>query len=129
MSALTEKARESIIVLHQLIEKVFHGDGSFVPELLRHFEPDFVMVAPSGKSLSMDEVTALFTRLVGERQGVAITIEHCKVISQLGQEVVIQYHELQQQGDNHTHRISLAVIDCGSAPPRWRYLQETMVVS
>lgn len=129
MSALTEKARESIIVLHQLIEKVFHGDGSFIPELLRHFEPDFVMVTPGGKSLSMEEVAALFTRLVGGRQGVAITIEHCKVISQFGEEVAIQYHELQQQGDIHTHRISLAVIDCGCTPPRWRYLQETMVTN
>lgn len=129
MSALSQQAIDSVVMLHQLIEKVFHGDASFVPELLRHFEPDFVMVAPTGKSLSMEEVAALFTRLVGGRQGVAITIEHCKVISQFGEEVAIQYHELQQQGDLHTRRISLAVMDCSFTPPRWRYLQETMVVN
>lgn len=129
MSALSQRAIDSVVVLHQLIEKVFHGDASFVPELLRHFEPDFVMVTPSGNSLSMEEVTSLFIRLVGGRLDVAITIEHCKLISQFGQEVAIQYHELQRQGDTHTHRISLAVIDCGCTPPRWRYLQETMVVN
>ncbi|MTD26833.1 hypothetical protein [Erwinia sorbitola] len=129
MSELNEKARESVIVLHQIIEKVFHGDGSYVPELLRHFSSDFTMITPGGKSMPLDEVAALFTRLTGGRQGVAITIEQCKVIARFGEEVAIQYHELQQQGENHTHRIALAVIDCGSTPPRWRYLQETMVVS
>lgn len=129
MSVLNEKARESVVVLHQLIEKVFHGDGRFVPELLGHFDPDFVMVAPDGKNLSMEAVAALFQRLVGGRKEMTITIEHCRVISRFGQEVAIQYHEIQRQGDNHTHRISLAVIDCGCIPPRWRYLQETMVAS
>lgn len=129
MSVLTEKARESVIVLHELIAAVFNGDSHQLPALLSHFEPDFVMITPAGKSVSMEEVAALFTRLIGGRKGVSITIEHCQTIAQFGQEVAIQYHEYQQQGDHHTHRISLAVLDCGCTPPRWRYLQETMVTN
>ncbi|ADP11947.1 conserved uncharacterized protein [Erwinia sp. Ejp617] len=67
--------------------------------------------------------------MAGERKGVVITIERCQLIAQFDQQAVIQYHELQQQGDNCTARISLAVIDCARNPPRWRYLQETMVVN
>ncbi len=129
MTDLTEKATQSVIVLHQLIEAVFHGDGSQITELLTHFADDFVMVTPSGKSLALADVEALFGRLTGARQGMTITIEQCSVISQRADEVVIQYHELQQQQDNHSHRISLAVIDCANQPPRWRYLQETMVAN
>lgn len=127
MSGLAEQASRSVMVLHELIAEVFHGDGNKVPQLLGHFSPEFTMVTPGGKTLPLAEVAALFTRLTGARQGVVITIEQCRIITQSGQEAVIQYHELQQQGDIHTHRISLAVIDCSATPPRWRYLQETMV--
>lgn len=129
MIDLTGKASQSVIVLHQLIEAVFHGDGSQKAELLRHFADDFVMVTPTGKNLALADVAALFDRLTGARQGMAITIEQCNVISQRGDEVIIQYHELQLQQDTHSHRISLAVINCATQPPRWRYLQETMVTN
>ncbi|WP_062748403.1 hypothetical protein [Erwinia persicina] len=129
MSTLTEKARESVLVLHEQIAAVFNGNESQLTPLLSHFDPDFVMVTPTGKSLAMPEVAALFARLVGGRQGLHITIEQCQTLAQFGQEVAIQYHERQQQGENHTHRISLAVINCGVEPPRWRYLQETMVTN
>lgn len=129
MSDLTNKASQSVIVLHQLIEAVFHGDGSKVSELMTHFVDDFLMVTPTGKSLVLADVEDLFGRLTGARQGMTITIEQCRVISQRADEVVIQYHELQQQQNNHSHRISLAVINCATQPPSWRYLQETMVTN
>lgn len=128
MSELTAQASNSVIVLHEIIADVFNGDGSKIPQLLGHFAPEFTMVTPAGKALPLDEVAALFTRLAGERKGVAIAIEQCQLIAQCDQLAVIQYHELQQQGDNHTKRISLALIDCGCQPPRWRYLQETMAI-
>ena len=127
MSELTEQACHSVRVVHELIAAVFNGNGSQVPPLLSHFAPEFTMVTPAGKTLPLADVATLFTRLTGARQGVVIAIEQCQIIAELGQSVVIQYHELQHQGEVHTHRISLAVIDCGATPPRWRYLQETMV--
>lgn len=129
MSELTEQASHSVIVLHEIITDVFNGDGSKIPQLLGHFAPEFTMITPAGKTLSLDEVAALFARLSGERKGVVITIERCQLIAQFGQQAVIQYHELQQQGDHCTDRVSLAVIDCACNPPRWHYLQETMVVN
>lgn len=129
MIDLTNKASQSVIVLHQLIEAVFHGDGSKTAELLTHFADDFVMVTPTGKSLALADVGDLFNRLTGARQGMTISIEQFNVISQRGDEVVIQYHELQQQQNNHSHRISLALINCATQPPSWRYLQETMVTN
>ncbi|CAO97374.1 hypothetical protein [Erwinia tasmaniensis] len=129
MSELIDQASNSVIVLHQIIADVFNGDGSKIPQLLGHFSPEFTMVTPTGKMLSLDEVGALFAQLTGGRKGVAITIERCQLIARFGQRAVIQYHERQQQGNRCTDRIALAVIDCACNPPRWHYLQETMVVS
>lgn len=129
MSTVDQQAIDSVIVLHQLIEQVFHGDEGQLPALIAHFDPAFEMITPAGKTLSLMDVNALFARLTGARKGVRIAIEGCNVITRAGDEVVIQYHELQQAADLDTHRISLAVIDCSTQPPRWRYLQETMITN
>lgn len=127
MTDIFQRASDSVIVLHQLIEAVFHGDGSRMADLLSHFDAGFEMVTPAGRSLLMPDVAALFTELTGARQGMTITISQCKAIAQLGSEVIVQYRELQEMAGTSNDRISLAVIDCATQPPRWRYLQETRV--
>ncbi|NJC99113.1 hypothetical protein [Candidatus Erwinia dacicola] len=55
MSGLAEQASFSVIVLHELITEVFHGDGSKVPEPLGHFDPEFTMVTSAGKRIAGQE--------------------------------------------------------------------------
>ena len=127
MTDLAQRASHSVVVLHQQIEALFHGDGSQLATMLDHFNEDFEMVTPGGKRLALTDVAALFEQLTGTRQGMTITIEQCNVITQAGDEVVIQYRERQEMQGKETNRISLAVINCATQPPRWRYLQETMI--
>lgn len=95
--------------------------------LLSHFHPDFKMVTPQGKQLDLNDTETLFRKLHGQREGMRIATSEHAIISQQQQEVTIQYHELQMLNGNNQTRISLAVLDCSTPVPRWRYLQETLV--
>lgn len=128
MTTSIERASRSVIDLHVQIEALFNGDSSQLPELLSQFDDDFLMVTPTGKTLTFQEVASLFEQLTGARQGMTISIEQFRTIGQMGSEVVMQYVEHQVLQGKETRRISLAVIDCAHQPPRWRYLQETMTV-
>ncbi|MFW8121145.1 hypothetical protein ACOID3_32790, partial [Klebsiella pneumoniae] len=74
-----------------------------------------------------NDTETLFRKLHGQREGMRIATSEHAIISQQQQEVTIQYHELQMLNGNNQTRISLAVLDCSTPVPRWRYLQETLV--
>ncbi|AIX50576.1 MULTISPECIES: hypothetical protein [Pantoea] len=130
MTSLAQEAKHSVVVLHQLIERIFnHADVSndTMGLLLSHFHPDFRMVTPQGRQLNLNDVEDLFRRLCGQREGMRIATSEHAIISEQQKEVTIQYRELQiLNGESHS-RISLAVLDCTTENPRWRYLQETLV--
>lgn len=127
MNDLTQRASHSVVILHQQIEALFRGDSSQFPGILRHFDSDFVMVTPGGKNLALQDVATLFEQLTGARQGITILLDHVHVISQSGDDVVIQYLERQILQGKESQRISVAVVNCATERPRWRYLQETMI--
>lgn len=130
MINFAQEARHSVVVLHQLIERIFnHADAcdNTMGLLLSHFHPDFRMVTPQGKQLDLNDVENLFHRMRGQQKGLRIATSEHAIISKQENEVTIQYRELQMlNGHSHT-RISLAVLDYSTANPRWRYLQETLV--
>lgn len=130
MTSLALEAKHSVVVLHQLIERIFNqaeGSDDSMNLLLSHFHPDFKMVTPQGKQLDLNDTETLFRKLHGQREGMRIATSEHAIISQQQQEVTIQYHELQMLNGNNQTRISLAVLDCSTPVPRWRYLQETLV--
>jgi hypothetical protein len=131
MTSLAQEAKHSVVVLHQLIERIFNQSESTddsIELFLSHFHPDFKMVTPQGKQLDLNAVEVLFRQLRGQREGMRIATSEHAIISQQSQEVTIQYRELQMMNGNNQSRISLAVLDYTTSIPRWRYLQETLVL-
>ncbi|MGG6110745.1 hypothetical protein QNH99_15790 [Pantoea allii] len=130
MTVFAQEAKHSVIVLHQLIEHIFnhrYASGDSFHLLLSHFHPDFRMVTPQGKQLNLNEVEDLFRRLQGAREGMRIATSEHVILSEHANEVTIQYRELQMMNGENKSRISLAILDCTTSVPRWRYLQETLV--
>ncbi|MBZ6397169.1 MULTISPECIES: hypothetical protein [Pantoea] len=130
MTVLAQEAKHSVVVLHQLIERIFNqpagSDDSF-ELMMSYFHPDFRMVTPRGTQLNLNEVEDLFRQLQGQREGMRIaTCEHV-VISHQEKEVTVQYREMQMLNGNNQSRIALAILDYSTSIPRWRYLQETLV--
>ncbi|MDF2043621.1 MULTISPECIES: hypothetical protein [unclassified Pantoea] len=130
MTVLAQEAKHSVVVLHQLIERIFNkpagSDDSF-ELLMSYFHPEFRMVTPKGKEYNLNEVEDLFRQLQGQREGMRIaTCEHV-ILSHHDKEIIVQYREMQMMNGNNNSRISLAILDCSSSIPRWRYLQETLV--
>ncbi|MDZ7279098.1 hypothetical protein [Pantoea eucrina] len=130
MINLAQEARYSVVILHQLIERIFNQSSAHddsIDLFLSHFHPEFTMVTPQGKQLDFNQVEALFRQLHGQREGMRIATSEHAIISQQGKEIVIQYREMQMMNGTHQSRIALAVLDCSTAIPRWRYLQETLI--
>jgi len=130
MTALAQEAKHSVVVLHQLIERIFNqplGEDDSFHLLLSHFHPDFRMVTPQGKLLDLNQTEELFRQLQGKREGMRIATSEHAVISLQKDEVTIQYRELQMMNGRDQTRISLAILDCSTSIPRWRYLHETLV--
>lgn len=130
MTSLALEAKHSVVVLHQLIERIFNqaeGSDDSIDLFLSHFHPEFKMVTPQGKQMDIHEMETLFRQLHGQREGMRIATSEHAIISQQSQEVTIQYRELQMMNGVNQTRISLAVLDCSTPIPRWRYLQETFV--
>ncbi|KNC15379.1 hypothetical protein AC790_03320 [Pantoea sp. RIT-PI-b] len=130
MTSLALEAKHSVVVLHQLIERIFNqveGSDDSIDLFLSHFHPEFKMVTPQGKRLDLNEMETLFRQLNGQREGMRIATSEHAIISQQSEEVTIQYRELQMMNGINQSRISLAVLDCSTSIPRWRYLQETIV--
>lgn len=130
MTSLAQEAKHSVVVLHQLIERIFNQSDSTddsIELFLSHFHPDFKMVTPQGKQLDLNATEVLFRQLRGQREGMRIATSEHAIISQQSKEVTIQYRELQMMNGTNQSRISLAVLDCSTSIPRWRYLQETLV--
>ncbi|ADU68413.1 hypothetical protein [Pantoea sp. At-9b] len=131
MTSLAQEAKHSVVVLHQLIERIFNQSDSTddsIELFLSHFHPDFKMVTPQGKQLDVNALEVLFRQLRGQREGMRIATSEHAIISQQSKEVTIQYRELQMMNGTNQSRISLAVLDCSTSIPRWRYLQETLVL-
>ena len=130
MTSLAQEAKHSVVVLHQLIERIFnnadHKDDS-IDLFLSYFHPEFSMVTPLGKQLDLNEMETLFRQLRGQRKGMHIATSDCRIISEQQQEITIQYREVQMMNGVNQSRISLAILDCSTSIPRWRYLQETLV--
>lgn len=68
MTSLALEAKHSVVVLHQLIERIFNqaeGSDDSMDLLLSHFHPDFKMVTPQGKQLDLNDTETLFRKLHG----------------------------------------------------------------
>ena len=129
MTDMVQEAKHSVVVVHQLIERIFNNASESEETLnlfLSYFHPSFMLITPAGQRLSLTAMEALFRGLKGQREGVRIATGEYEILSQNGTDVVIQYCELQMRNGETQKRIAVAILDCSTANPRWRFLQETL---
>ncbi|MBP6122965.1 MULTISPECIES: hypothetical protein [Providencia] len=121
------KAIQSVVDLHILIENVFtgsNGEESLKP-LLSSFSDDFKMVTIQGNRIGLAEVTALFSQNVGKKPLLKITMHNITPLFESEDLCWIQYQEQQQTEGADTLRISVAGIKVENEECIWVYLHET----
>ena len=89
-----EKALQSVIDLHILIENVFTGkDTHALTPLLASFDDAFAMVTIKGERIGLEQVNELFSQNIGTRPSLTITLSDIKPIFERGEYCWIQYQE------------------------------------
>lgn len=130
MSETMERALQSVVDVHVLIENVFmgrNGDKSLAP-LLASFDEHFKMVTTQGHCIGLNEVTQLFSQNVGVR---TLFTTECINLMPLREDngyCWVQYQEKQQINGIDSLRISAACIRVEAEKCVWVYLHETPVV-
>ncbi len=131
MNAKMNKALQSVIDLHILIEDVFTGNNKeeSLNQLLESFDNDFKMVTISGMRIGLAEVTALFSQNRGGKPTLKITLQNITPLYKLENYCWIQYQEQQQTDNTNTLRTSVVCIKVESERCDWVYLHETPVLN
>jgi hypothetical protein len=92
-------------------------------------QPQFSMIAPSGNTLNLSSMEALFEQLRGARPGLVITLSEFQGIALYAGGAVIGYREVQEEHNgNRTDRRATAVFEQDAhGTLLWRHLHETFV--
>ncbi|EXC95417.1 hypothetical protein J484_1478 [Acinetobacter baumannii 1051830] len=131
MSNQMDQAIQSVIDLHVLIENVFTGQNaeqSLTP-LLNSFDQNFKMVTVQGQSIGLAEVKNLFSKNIGKKPSLKITILKSTALYEFENYCWVQYQEHQQTDETETVRTSTACIKVEDEKCYWVYLHETLVPS
>ncbi|WP_289392990.1 hypothetical protein [Acinetobacter baumannii] len=131
MSNQMDRAIQSVIDLHVLIENVFTGQNaeqSLTP-LLNSFDQNFKMVTVQGQSIGLAEVKNLFSQNIGKKPSLKITILKSTALYEFENYCWVQYQEHQQTDETETVRTSTACIKVEDEKCYWVYLHETLVPS
>lgn len=131
MSYKMDKALQSVIDLHVLIENVFtgHGENKSLNQLLESFDNDFKMVTIGGARIGLAEVSSLFSQNIGKKPTLKITLQDITPLYELENYCWIQYQEHQQADCTETLRTSVVCIKVESEKCDWVYLHETPVLN
>lgn len=131
MSDLMQKAQQSVIDIHVLIEDVFtgrNGDQSVAP-LLASFAENFKMVTIGGQSIGLAEVTRLFSQNVGTKPSFLTLPFEVIPLFEAGNRCWLQYQERQENEGITTLRTSTVCIQIINNQCYWEYLHETPVLN
>ncbi|WP_369308575.1 hypothetical protein [Providencia rettgeri] len=129
MRDLMQKALQSVIDIHVLIEDVFtgrNGDKSVAP-LLAYFSQNFKMVTIGGQRIGLAEVTGLFSQNVGAKPTFLTKTDEVIPLFEAGDRCWLQYQERQENEGKITVRISTVCIQVVDGQCYWEYLHETPV--
>ncbi|EMA3642741.1 hypothetical protein U2T78_003517 [Providencia stuartii] len=123
-----EKALQSVIDLHILIENVFTGkDTHALTPLLASFDDAFAMVTIKGERIGLEQVNELFSQNIGTRPSLTITLSDIKPIFELGEYCWIQYQELHETPESRLLRTATVCIKVLGERCFWVYLHETPI--
>ncbi|MDH2566337.1 hypothetical protein QDT73_03050 [Acinetobacter baumannii] len=131
MSNQMDRAIQSVIDLHVLIENVFTGQNAVqsLTPLLNSFDQNFKMVTVQGQSIGLAEVKNLFSQNIGKKPSLKITILKSTALYEFENYCWVQYQEHQQTSETETVRTSTACIKVEDEKCYWVYLHETLVPS
>lgn len=123
------KAVQSVIDVHTLIENIFTGNNleNDLGDLLAHFDDNFAMVTINGDRIGLAQVASLFTHNIGTRSSLKIKLHDINLILESSNYCWVQYQEQHQTQDGDTLRISTACIRIEEERCFWVYLHETPV--
>ncbi|MBI6190638.1 hypothetical protein JEP98_15915 [Providencia rettgeri] len=130
MSETMERAQQSVVDLHILIEDIFtgrRGNKSLAP-LLAGFDDNFKMVTTQGHCIGLNAVTQLFSQNVGARTSFSTECINLMPLCEDNGYCWVQYQEKQQINGIESLRISTACIRVEPEKCVWVYLHETPVV-
>jgi hypothetical protein len=132
-AAIKDRVREEVESLHRFFEGWFSGalqKSAFEPEFLGRFEPDFVLIPPTGRILTLEEMAASLLTSHGTRPDFRISIHNVKVRSVSGGHILATYEEWQQGGlasaQGQNARITTVVFS-NVEPLRWAHVHETSI--
>ncbi|WP_273802992.1 hypothetical protein [Providencia rettgeri] len=126
-----QKALQSVIDVHVLIEDVFTGrnsDKSITP-LLACFTENFKMVTIGGNRIGLAEVAGLFSQNVGAKPSFLTVPFEVTPLFEDGERCWIQYQERQENEGITTLRTSTVCIRVVDNQCYWEYLHETPVLN
>lgn len=131
MSNRMNKAVQSVIDLHVLIENIFTGQNAeqSLNPLLDSFDQNFKMVTVQGQSIGFAEVNSLFSQNIGNKPSLKIDIIKSTALYEFENYCWVQYQEHQQTSETETIRTSTACIKVEDEKCYWVYLHETLVPS
>ncbi|BAP67184.1 hypothetical protein Q4029_06080 [Acinetobacter baumannii] len=131
MSNQMDRAIQSVIDLHVLIENVFTGQNAVqsLTPLLNSFDQNFKMVTVQGQSIGLAEVKNLFSQNIGKKPSLKITILKSTALYEFENYCWVQYQEHQQTSETETVRTSTACIKVEDKKCYWVYLHETLIPS
>ncbi len=126
-----DRAIQSVIDLHVLIENVFTGQNTVqsLTPLLNSFDQNFKMVTVQGQSIGLAEVKNLFSQNIGKKSSLKITIIKSTALYEFENYCWVQYQEHQQTSETETLRTSTVCIKVDGEKCYWVYLHETLVPS
>ncbi|EXH90755.1 hypothetical protein [Acinetobacter baumannii] len=131
MSNQMDRAIQSVIDLHVLIENVFTGQNAVqsLTPLLNSFDQNFKMVTVQGQSIGLAEVKNLFSQNIGKKPSLKITILKSTALYEFENYCWVQYQEHQQTSETETVRTYTACIKVEDKKCYWVYLHETLIPS
>ncbi|HGE6929526.1 MAG: DUF4440 domain-containing protein [Mesorhizobium sp.] len=115
-----------IIDIHIALESWLGAGEGHVDALLARFQPNFLMVPPSGAHLNHDALARFLHAQGGSRPGLKIIIDELTTLQSWDNGAVLHYRETQTRPDQPVNvRWSTAVLNREGETISWRLLHET----
>ena len=131
---MKDRVRQEIIDLHEFFQAWFVGSAEQTDEAFsrvgRSLAEEFELVAPDGEVVPRRRIMSSIQRGFGRRPDFRIHIENFDARVSEGGLCLVTYHEIQEQEEVTTRRVSSAVFrDAPEAPNgvRWLHVHETWV--
>ena len=128
------RALEEVTLSHTFFEDWFAGrvNGSALAARLEAFSPDFIRIAPDGRTVAFADLRDFLSERRSEESGAVFSIHIAEgaVVWETVEVALVSYVEEQSSHGVFSRRRSTALFVAAPNAPlgvQWRHLQETMI--